>query len=716
MRINIASKTLLIALIPLSFELIFCLVLGTLLLDIEKQQSKVESYRKTVTLITAIQNDIFDSFRHLHGFAQSKDLSYVESIKKTEVGFNSRVKKLRRLYQNRDSQIKKLDEITYRCKRWFSMIDFAINRLKKTVKPEQAVSIMMELTYGETTIEVESFRKSILRLHEDESERITLAGNELKQAKNNLVTWLIGGLTANLFLAGGLALYFARQISSRVASLLKNMERYTTGEELSEQLNNIDELGEIDNRFRQMIDQLELAKTKEESIFENTLDVLCSIDTQGCFTHLNQASERLFGYVESELVNEPVQILFPDQKSGNNFLKQMEKASDNNESVSFESLIKRKDGELIYVLWSINWSHHDESYFAVCHDITTRKQIEKLLKQSEEQLKKIIQGIHVGIVQLDSTGRVKFINSAAQSLIANDNQKVIGESFKEFLHSNYKFEGQSPTTKEEEVQLEYRSNKEPFVALTMGSSPISDRENSDELVTLIDITERVKTEQLKEEFIAMVSHDLKAPLASIQAFLEMASDGSYDSDLEKLKTRSKSTFKTAYSMCELLQNMLDLEKLEQSTKLQIESKVSEELIEQVLISLEPLIMVSNLDIEKKIESFECDVDEIKVTRVLTNLIYNAINYSTNNGTITVGCKQENETVFFYVENEGEAIPLDVQKSIFEKYNQGTGAKKIGSGLGLTICKEFIDALGGNIGVKSDDQRTQFWFSVPSKLS
>ena len=106
------------------------------------------------------------------------------------------------------------------------------------------------------------------------------------------------------------------------------------------------------------------------------------------------------------------------------------------------------------------------------------------------------------------------------------------------------------------------------------------------------------------------------------------------------------------------------------------------------------------------------VDPNKTAWVMINLLTNAIKHSPANSNIKVDVLKNNNHVVFNVQDNGEGIPKKFQSRIFEKYYQVPGSEKTGTGIGLSICKEFIEAQNGVIGFKSNDGNTNFYFQLP----
>lgn len=233
-----------------------------------------------------------------------------------------------------------------------------------------------------------------------------------------------------------------------------------------------------------------------------------------------------------------------------------------------------------------------------------------------------------------------------------------------------------------------------------------------------DITERKRMEQAKQEFVAMLSHDLRTPLTSLGLTIEMVVDGS----VQKMPERCVNVFSMAQRsiarLVNLISELLDLEKLE-AGEMEVSPSVVPiaSLFESALDSLRMSASERGIELESVDNGLTVSADQERVVRVLINLLSNAIKYSKSGDKVVLSA-EHTQTGFIEitVTDEGPGIPHDKLQNIFERYKQVQDAEKIhkqGSGLGLSICKAIVEAHGGTIGVKSIlGSGSQFWFRLP----
>lgn len=230
----------------------------------------------------------------------------------------------------------------------------------------------------------------------------------------------------------------------------------------------------------------------------------------------------------------------------------------------------------------------------------------------------------------------------------------------------------------------------------------------------MDITERKLDELRKNDFIGMVSHELKTPLTALNGFIQVLQLKAEKSDDNFSAIALGKAYNQIKKMTVMINGFLNVSRLE-SGKLQIDKKKFdlEKLIREiaddagVLQSSHKL----NLYIDK---SVEINADRDKIGNVISNLINNAVKYSPGGGNIDIHCKMENEQVICSVKDNGIGIrPEDIEK-LFERYYRVEGNHTIaGFGIGLYLSAEIIRRHNGNIWVESEHEKgSSFYFSLP----
>jgi PAS domain S-box-containing protein len=231
---------------------------------------------------------------------------------------------------------------------------------------------------------------------------------------------------------------------------------------------------------------------------------------------------------------------------------------------------------------------------------------------------------------------------------------------------------------------------------------------------LMDITEQKQDEQRKNDFIGMVSHELKTPLTSISGYIELLQMNDATTADPFTITVLEKSFIQVKKMVAMINGFLNLSRLE-SAKIEINkthfllNELVKELIEETsIVQSRHTILFDASDVVM------AHADRDKIGNVITNLINNAIKYSAIGTTITIACKKENRNLQVSVKDEGIGIGAEHLKRLFERYYRVKDDSGIsGFGIGLYLSAEIIQSHGGYIWVDSElGKGSTFWFSLP----
>jgi NtrC-family two-component system sensor histidine kinase KinB len=247
------------------------------------------------------------------------------------------------------------------------------------------------------------------------------------------------------------------------------------------------------------------------------------------------------------------------------------------------------------------------------------------------------------------------------------------------------------------------------------------RETFGVAVILEDVTRMLLLDDVKSNLIATVSHELKTPLTSVRMALYLL----YEKTVGDLNLKQTDLVEAARSdadrLLKTLNDLLDLAKLEQEPSLLRLAQVTPlELIDAAKQATRENANASHISLEIKVAEDlpKVRVDDHRIAYVFTNLINNAIKYSSSGGKVVVGAEMGETrasvpSIRFSVKDEGPGISAEHQEHIFERFYRVPGTNKTGAGLGLSIAREIVKAHHGEIGVISQPgQGSEFFFIIP----
>lgn len=235
-------------------------------------------------------------------------------------------------------------------------------------------------------------------------------------------------------------------------------------------------------------------------------------------------------------------------------------------------------------------------------------------------------------------------------------------------------------------------------------------------LVLQDVTRVRRIEDLRDDLVATVAHELKSPLTSLRMAIHLC----IEEAAGPLTATQGDLLHTARQDCERIQSIiddiLDLARI-QSGRLELRSEtlVAEDLVTAVVEAHRPAALERAIELRADVlpggPGFSADRERLELA--LGNFVANAIRHTPRGGRITVRCADEREALRFEVEDTGEGIPPEYLSRVFDRFFRVPGRATKGSGLGLTIAREIVQAHGGAIGVASELGRgSRFWLTLP----
>jgi signal transduction histidine kinase len=232
-----------------------------------------------------------------------------------------------------------------------------------------------------------------------------------------------------------------------------------------------------------------------------------------------------------------------------------------------------------------------------------------------------------------------------------------------------------------------------------------------------DITNFRRAQEMQSEFISTVSHELKTPVALIKGYAGTLRREDVDWDMDVIRSSLEVIEDEADRLAELIENLLQASKLKaQRLRVDLGDAHLDRLAAQVVERFS-----TQTDKHKFVLDFPSDfpvvqADEARIRQVLDNLVNNAIKYSPEGGTITIGGQVDSKYVTIYVRDEGVGISQQDQERVFERFYRVDGAlsrSTQGTGLGLYLSKAIVEAHGGSLHVKSKPGAgSTFYFTLP----
>jgi two-component system, OmpR family, phosphate regulon sensor histidine kinase PhoR len=337
------------------------------------------------------------------------------------------------------------------------------------------------------------------------------------------------------------------------------------------------------------------------------------------------------------------------------------------------------------------------------------QEMSKVQEIQQDRLSALIENMGAGLLLIDSRGFINLINKGYVEIFQVDANAFLDKLYYEVIDQE-----EISHVIAEVFRTEQKVRKHLLLPwgierryFDVYGIPIIGTNNAWKGVLLVfhDITEIKKLEQMRKDFVANVSHELKTPVTSIKGFSETLIDGAMHNQ-DTLEAFLSIINKESNRMQSLIQDLLDFSKIEQQEfKLNIQDFDLYELIKEVITMLNKKAKSKDIGLELEFNREELYIqgDHDRLKQVLINIISNAILYTPPQGSVKVSLFEYERTVKIHVKDTGVGIEQEEIPRIFERFYRVDRARSRdsgGTGLGLAIVKHLVEAHHGNITVKS----------------
>ena len=370
-----------------------------------------------------------------------------------------------------------------------------------------------------------------------------------------------------------------------------------------------------------------------------------------------------------------------------------------------------------------------ELFYSIIYDVTERKQAEDALKKSENRFRRLFESHSAVMLLLDpDSGTIIDANHAASNFygwsldeLRGMNIQQITQLTPEELKSNLE---KAKTSKQNEFQVRHKRADGLQRDIELFSNNIEIDGKNILYAIIHDITDRKQaaeeSDRLKAAFLANISHEIRTPMNGILGFSELFKEP--DLTGEEKEEYIDLIHQSGLRMLNLINDLMDISKIDaREVKLQITETSANKLLREVEAFFKPAAKKKGVELRCTMALSDNDsfmtTDCLKLNQIITNLIQNALKFTTK-GSIDFGYNKKKAGLEFFVIDTGRGIPADKKEKIFERFQQVDNSltrAHEGAGLGLSISKAYVEMLGGTIHVESKEGvGSTFTFTHPYK--
>lgn len=497
-----------------------------------------------------------------------------------------------------------------------------------------------------------------------------------------------------------------------------------------------------------------LRKSEEfnRSIIETANEGITVWDKNDVVIYVNSRMSEIVDYSKEEMLGKiELDYIFDEDKVE---MKRRSEERRKGLSEHFELKLKRKDKKDCWVLVSCSpIFDKDSSYaghFAMFTDISKKKKamIESML------FHKAVESCKDAIFITDTEGIIKYINPGFTKLYGYSQNEVVNKTTPRIVKSgkmnsdfyenfwskllNKEFSNHEIVNKSKDGKLIYiqestdqiLNEKNELIGYIAIQYDISERIKHDEkireLYNELSISQRElqKSLQVKNSFFSIIAHDLRGPFSGFLGLTDLLAKSASDLTYAEIKRMSEGINRSANAVFKLINDLLEWSQIQTGS-----FHFKKEKLDLFEVSNETILILKAMSENKEIELsleipkyIQINFDKNMLTSVIPNLVSNAIKFTKRGGKITVGITNDsenglipNDQICIYVQDNGIGMPKHIKEALFElevKTTRSGTEKEASTGLGLILCKEFVEINGGKIWVESQEAvGTTFYFTA-----
>ena len=489
------------------------------------------------------------------------------------------------------------------------------------------------------------------------------------------------------------------------------------------------------------------AEERMRSVVDHVIDGIITIDEAGTITTFNRAAERIFGYSVREVIGQNVKMLMPEpyRAEHDGYIRNYRRTGRAKIiGVGREVVGRRKGGgDFAMELAISEFRLGERRYFTgIVRDITERKQAEEEIRRAEERIRSVVDHVLDGIITIDERGNIESFNKAAERLFGYSSAQVMGRNVKMLMPqpyhgehdgylANYLETGRPKIIGSGREVVGQRRDGSTFpMELAVSEFSIGGRRYFTGIVR--DITERKRLEdqlrqrlqdlaeadRQKNDFLAMLGHELRNPLAPMSNALYLLRRGR--SDASTVEQAQAMIERQLQQLVRLVDDLLDLSRIVQGKiDLRRERVSLADAVRRAAETSQPTIDANGHELDVLLPERNVYVmgDLIRLAQAISNLLNNAAKYSTRPGRIELRLEHEGTHAAIAVRDEGAGIPPELLPRVFELFVQGehTLARSQGGlGIGLTLVRRVIEMHNGTVSASSGGrgQGSEFVIRLP----
>jgi PAS domain S-box-containing protein len=475
------------------------------------------------------------------------------------------------------------------------------------------------------------------------------------------------------------------------------------------------------------------AEAKFRGLLEAAPDAIVGVDSTGRIVLVNAQTEALFGYPREELVGQLVEILVPDALRATHPMRRegyFKEPRTRTMGQGLDLVARRKDGSEFPVEISLSSIDTEEGLLvsAAIRDVTERK-------RAEARFRGLVEAAPDAMVILDEEGRIGLVNAQTLALFGYDRDELVGQPVEVLIPARFRAKhpdhrrgyGVNPKVRPmggaglELLGLRKDGTEFP-VEISLG--PLETDQGLTISASIRDVTQRKRAEtaqalayerereastrlrevdRIRTDFLSTVSHELRTPLTAIKGYAEVLVSAWDTADNHRKLEYVERIQHAGTRLDHLIEDLLDYSRLERGQlTIALEPHRALDLVEETIRRAGSNLEHHRVDVDVP-DAIWVLADRTAFIRVLENLLTNAAKFSPQGSEIAIRVEAHDDDVLIAVRDEGIGIARDQHEKVFVRFHRvpESAASHPGTGIGLAIVKQFVEAQRGRISLVSE---------------
>jgi len=535
------------------------------------------------------------------------------------------------------------------------------------------------------------------------------AGDDLSEVSFGILGFIVvAGLAVNIGIAFALYNRFFSDITKRFERIFEDINTIGSGKPVPELSQGNDEIDMLAAELHEIAANVQRFQSNEKVMFDHASSVVCSIDNSFVIISVGRGSAAQLGFDSTSLVGMHfTELPFFDVSC--DLEEELEKLFAERVDIEFDSTLTKPSGDTIDLSWKARLSEDGETAVLVGHDVTELSTQIRTVRQRQEEFRNIIDRMPIAVVTTGESFVISSINQATSDMFKCVPTDLLGKDLGVLLTGGSAGGAQlreiAKVAEAQPVELSVRSFADDKIPAEFSMRSYSNRyAKKTYLATFRDISARTEIENVKRDFVSMISHDLRSPLTALFGTLEiLVEGGNFKTQADAAALRNATTI--VANLVNLINDFLDLEKFEAGLGvLELREVSLEELVNATLDADELCDLQINVTPDTQSKGAVVKVDRARTVFAIAHFVSLVKRHASPDAKLRIWLSVEQSNALVTITGDGFHLPPETREASLSRYAYVPSVSDEtveSSGLALALSRAIIQAHNGRLRFDAD---------------